>query len=98
MVVNASSPALCVTSVNPGGPGEVVLAALDTREVPAGTVVRLQQTGGSGFGDPFERDTARVLRDVRDGYLSTAAAETRYGVVIVGGEVDRAATAERRKR
>jgi N-methylhydantoinase B len=97
-VNGGEGPPVCVTSVNPDGPDEVVLAALDTREVPAGTVVRLQQTGGSGYGDPFERDSARVLQDVRDGYLSLAAAGARYGVVIVDNQIDRAATAERRKR
>jgi len=91
-------PPGCVTTINPDGPDAIELAALDTREAPAGTVVRLQQTGGSGYGDPFERDAGRVLADVRDGYLSAGAAQDKYGVVIVDGRVDAAATALRRER
>ena len=97
-VAGGEGPPVCVTSINPDGPDAVVLAALDTREASAGTIVRLQQTGGSGYGDPFERAADRVLEDVRDGYLSVAAAEAKYGVVVVDNQIDRAATAVRRKR
>ena len=38
--------------------------------------------GGSGYGDPRERDPERVLRDVVDGYVSLEAAEREYGVRI----------------
>jgi N-methylhydantoinase B len=38
--------------------------------------------GGGGFWSPFERDPARVLADVRAGYVSLASAEREYGVVI----------------
>jgi hypothetical protein len=37
---------------------------------------------GGGFGDPLERDPERVRADVRDGYVSLAAAERDYGVVL----------------
>src|SRR5580765_3239518 len=37
---------------------------------------------GGGYGDPFERDPASVLRDVRDGYISVEMAARDYGVVI----------------
>jgi N-methylhydantoinase B len=97
-VAGGEGPPVCVTMINPDGADAIELAALDTREIAAGTVVRLQQTGGSGYGDPFERDAARVLRDVRDGYLSAGAAQDKYGVEIVEGRVDKAATALRRKR
>ena len=97
-VAGGEGPPVCVTMINPDGADAIELAALDTREIAAGTVVRLQQTGGSGYGDPFERDAARVLRDVLDGYLSAGAAQDKYGVEIVEGRVDKAATALRRKR
>jgi N-methylhydantoinase B len=56
--------------------------------------------GGGGFWNPLERDPARVLADVRSGYVSLAAARSDYGVVIhqVGRsfELDVEATAELR--
>ncbi|MCA6112217.1 hydantoinase B/oxoprolinase family protein [Bradyrhizobium cenepequi] len=50
--------------------------------------------GGGGFGDPKARDPARVLRDVRDGIVSVAAAEREYSVVIAldGRSIDEART------
>lgn len=38
--------------------------------------------GGGGFGDPLERDPARVLEDVIDEYVSIPRAKADYGVVI----------------
>ena len=38
--------------------------------------------GGGGWGNPYDRDPAAVLRDVRDGVVSAGAAATDYGVVI----------------
>jgi N-methylhydantoinase B len=95
-VEGGEAPPVCITSINPDGPDRVELAALDTREAFAGTVVRLEQTGGSGYGTPMERDPGQVLEDVRNGYVSAAAAVAKYGVVIAGGEIDEAETARRR--
>jgi len=59
--------------------------------------------GGGGLGDPLQRDTADVLEDVIDGYVTVERAEIDYGVVITEidpeifeYEVDEAATAETR--
>jgi N-methylhydantoinase B len=38
--------------------------------------------GGGGFGHPFKRDAQKVAEDVREGYVSRAAAEKLYGVVL----------------
>jgi N-methylhydantoinase B len=38
--------------------------------------------GGGGFWSPLARDPARVLADVRAGYVSLASAQRDYGVVI----------------
>ena len=40
------------------------------------------QAGGGGFGDPFARDPALVLTDVRNGLVSPASARRDYGVAI----------------
>src|SRR6185437_1842211 len=75
-----------------------------------GTTFRYLTNGGGGWGDPLERDPERVKEDVRDEYVSIAAAERDYGVVVVGDpdrdpeglSVDHAATSklreERRKQ
>jgi N-methylhydantoinase B len=36
--------------------------------------------GGGGYGDPLEREPARVVEDVLDGYVSVEAAREHYGV------------------
>lgn len=51
---------------------------------PAGAVWRYVTNGGGGWGDPWTRDPQRVLRDVRDGYVTQAGARRDYGVVVLG--------------
>jgi N-methylhydantoinase B len=59
----------------------------------AGSIVELLTGGGGGFGAALERDPERVRVDVVDGYVSRAAAERDYGVVLGEGlEVDADAT------
>ncbi len=48
------------------------------------TLLRCLTNGGGGWGDPRTRDPQAVLRDVRNEYVSIAAAAREYGVVIVG--------------
>lgn len=50
----------------------------------AGSVLRCLTNGGGGWGDPLKRDPSAVLRDVRDEYVSVAAAAEQYGVVVTG--------------
>ncbi|WP_419945530.1 hydantoinase B/oxoprolinase family protein [Candidatus Poriferisodalis sp.] len=54
--------------------------------------------GGGGWGDPFEREPAWVLRDVMDSVVSVEGAERDYGVVIApdGLSVDTETTARLR--
>ena len=75
--------------------------ALDAKHVGIsvmpGDVVGMHSGGGGGVGDPLERDPARVARDVADTAITSAVAQSAYGVVIsIDGSVDRAATEERR--
>ncbi len=61
--------------------------------------VIVEMPGGGGYGDPFERDPERVLRDVRDGRVSVERARADYGVVIDAGQrVDIPATHDVRRR
>ena len=64
-----------------------------------GDVISFQQSGAGGYGPPFARDPARVLEDVREGYVSLEQAREAYGVVIDAATmtVDAAAT-ERARR
>jgi N-methylhydantoinase B len=61
-----------------------------------GDVVLMETSGGGGFGDPLERDPARVAADVAEGYVTAGAAEAIYGVVSDARGLD--ATAMRRQR
>lgn len=67
--------------INPGTDREVIKAGsynlLDTGDVLANNT-----GGGGGYGDPFERDPIRVSADVRNGFVSAAAASREYGVVV----------------
>ena len=92
----------------PGAPSaNVVVSNGESRELPTmpmeadvlgrGDSFTHVSAGGGGFGDAFERDPVAVLGDVLDGKVSATAARERYGVVVVGGEVDSTATAELRR-
>ena len=49
-------------------------------QLSAGDVVRVSTPGGGGFGDPLQRDPAKVAQDVARGYYTRAQAEARFGV------------------
>jgi N-methylhydantoinase B len=53
-------------------------------ETRPGARLRYITAGGGGWGSPLEREPARVLRDVRDGYVSIEGAARDYGVVVTG--------------
>jgi N-methylhydantoinase B len=38
--------------------------------------------GGGGYGDPLQRPVEKVLKDVRNGFVSIEKAKEDYGVVI----------------
>ncbi len=72
-------------TIDPGGPNEREVDALaDAEPVKAGEVIRIRTTGGGGWGDPLDRPTADVLRDVVWGKVSRDRARDDYGVVITG--------------
>ena len=88
-----------------GAPGEVLLSD-GARPHPKshyvlrpGQRVTLKLPGGGGFGDPEKRDPQRVLEDVRQGYVSPAAAARDYAVAIdvEMDTIDKTATAALRR-
>jgi N-methylhydantoinase B len=64
-----------------------------------GDVVSYYSPAGGGYGDPLDRDPAKVLDDVLDGFIGPDHARDDYGVVLsevddgYGWMVDAAATA-----
>jgi len=48
-------------------------------ELGHGDTIRLETSGGGGYGQPAERERAAVLADVEEGYVSPEEAKRRYG-------------------
>ena len=72
---------------------EPVEPRLSNLPLSAGDTVRIETAIGGGYGDPLQRDPARVADDVTDGYIAPEAAAEVYGVVLDGdGLLDAAAT------
>jgi N-methylhydantoinase B len=68
-------------TVETNDPAAAVRPKTRTR-LPAGTEVTLNLPGGGGYGPPLEREPARVLEDVRNGYVSAERARIDYGVAV----------------
>ncbi len=83
-----------VAGGSPASPNEIVFVVdgVDVRpeliskatdvSMSAGDRIRISSPGGGGYGPAWERDPGLVARDVELGYVSSAAARDRYGVVI----------------
>jgi N-methylhydantoinase B len=54
----------------------------------AGEAIAYHYGGGGGWGDPLERESAAVLDDVLDEYVSMRSAREDYGVVLTGSLED----------
>ena len=67
-----------------------------TETVKKGEIFRHEVAGAGGWGDPLERETAAVARDVRNEIVSEKRALEDYGVVLQGYEVDEEATKKKR--
>ncbi len=79
--------------VDRGRPGERALGNESSITLDRGRTVTMLTPGGSGFGDPFERDPEAVRRDVELGFVSREGARRDYGVVLTDAlGVDAAAT------
>ena len=72
--------------------------AFDVSQKPA-DVFLLSWAGAGGYGDPLERDPARVVLDIRHGSVTAEWAYEAYGVVLDGQlQVDVEATEARRAK
>ena len=98
-----------------GGPGSAALVSRidgEGRETPLepigdttlepGEWVRGCEAGGGGYGNPLTRPVEAVVADVREGWVSAAAAREEYGVALdigrTSGEVDLDETATKALR
>lgn len=65
--------------------------------VPRGERLLVEMPGGGGYGNPLERDPAKVAADVKAGLVSMEAAARDYGVAVLADfSVDAAETARLR--
>src|SRR5262249_23611855 len=69
---------------------------IDFVEVGPGDRLVYETAGAGGWGDPLERRAEEVAIDVEKGFVTAAAAERLYGVVLDGEGVDAQATARLR--
>jgi N-methylhydantoinase B len=60
---------------------EAELGSKQVFRLRRGDVVSFRLSGAGGYGDPHTRDPARVHADIRNGFISPAAARDQYGVV-----------------
>ncbi len=84
--------------VNPGTNRETELGKLDIFYPEPGDIVTIMTPGGGGYGDPLERPSDLVREDTLYGYVSAEAARRDYGVVLIDGVVDEAATTTLRRQ
>jgi len=69
------------------------------RTLLRGECYRAELAGGGGWGDPFEREPDKVLRDVVDEKISRESAMRDYGVVVSDqGVLDKEATGRLRSK
>ena len=73
-----------------------LLTSKVTRTVQKGEVIRHEQAGGGGYGDPFERSPSAVLDDVLNEKVTPEFARDAFGVAVVKGLLDIAATEQLR--
>src|SRR5262249_39528481 len=86
--------------LNPGGEGERALRwKIAGLRLKRGDLLSVEFAGGGGWGNPYQRDPARVREDVARGYVSREAAHDDYGVVLDDAlAIDVGATARRRAK
>ena len=56
-----------------------MLPAKVTLEIGKDTVIRHEQAGGGGWGDPAKRDPEAIAADLRNGKVSAERAAADYG-------------------
>ncbi len=79
------------------GTRDIITGHSDGVVLKADEVFEFRLGSGGGYGDPIDRPTSEVARDVRQGRLTCAEASDVYGVVLdARGDVNSDATSMRR--
>jgi N-methylhydantoinase B len=79
-------PAQGLAGGKPGAPVAIHFANGSKPHPKSRTIIKpgerliMRHAGGGGYGDPKKRDRESVRRDVRNGYVTKAAAIRDYGV------------------
>ena len=83
--------------LDPDGLMEILPSKI-TRTIGRNFVVRHEQAGGGGYGDPLKRSLERIRVDLTNEKFTPAFVEAHYGVVFVPGSltIDETATNARR--
>jgi N-methylhydantoinase B len=89
--------ARCINILDPEGE-HIVLPAKITRTIGKNVVVRHEQAGGGGFGNPLLRSIELIQDDLDNGKITQAYAIEHHGVVFAtdGVTIDAGATQARR--
>jgi N-methylhydantoinase B len=69
-------------TLNPGRLDERRLKSKGLDTLQTGDLVSLRLPGAGGYGDARERSLESIERDLLDGKISVAAAESEYGVMV----------------
>ncbi|MDR5759018.1 hydantoinase B/oxoprolinase family protein [Caballeronia sp. LZ035] len=69
-----------------------------TRTLHRGAIIRHEQAGGGGYGDPLSRAFDRIEADLANGKITRQYAETRHKVVFDGERIDRARSESARRQ
>jgi N-methylhydantoinase B len=90
-------------TVDAEGKAKVLGGLVDGEPVKAGQIVKVETTGGGGWGDPLAREAELVRGDVIQGKVSVEGARRDYGVVLRPAKsgdysVDETATARLRAK
>jgi N-methylhydantoinase B len=82
---------LAETVLNPDGDA-LQLGSKESRAVVRGDIIRWLLSGAGGYGDPADRDPARIIDDIADGYISEEGARRDYGYEPAAPAADGAAS------
>lgn len=67
---------------------EIPLQSKESRWLKKGDVVSFRLSGAGGYGDPSERDPAKIRADLEDGYMTPEGVARDYSGIVLDGDED----------